>query len=170
MPNAIQLASEPKCSICKHPKRPAIERALLDPGNSGRAVARQFNLILSSLQRHRPHMTDTLDQARALREVEGLGELYKRQKARSVRLWEQADRVFALEAPSSHQLAAAARLVAEATKLEEILAKFAQTPGFREQQGGSQTHISAPQARIVVTSSPRGALAPRAADPDELPS
>lgn len=43
----------PKCSICTHPKRAAIDRALLDDRGSLRDIARQHAVSKDALHRHR---------------------------------------------------------------------------------------------------------------------
>ena len=41
------------CSICDHPKRKAIEKALGAPGASARAVAKTFGVVARTLDRHK---------------------------------------------------------------------------------------------------------------------
>ena len=122
---------------------------MLIPGSSLRAIAARFGLGQSSVVRHKPHMAMVMDQARALREVESVGELYKRQMSRSKRLWDHAAKILDDPAATSFQVANAARLADVARKIEEALAKFAQAPGYRD--AVPSTQINAPEARIVVT-------------------
>lgn len=112
-----------------------------------RSVARRFGLILANLQRHRPHMGAALDAARALREVESVSDLYKREKQALLRLREMGEKAF-----EAGQFSAAAQLMEVARKQAEILSKFAQTPGFRDAQPSAT--INAPEARIIVTRDP----------------
>jgi hypothetical protein len=58
------------CTICRHPERGAIERALL-AGEPYRAVARQFGVSKDALERHRAagHVADHLAQAHQAAQV-----------------------------------------------------------------------------------------------------
>jgi hypothetical protein len=47
--------TEPRCKVCRHPKRRAIEAALLG-GASDRAVVQRYSLSRPGVRRHRPHM------------------------------------------------------------------------------------------------------------------
>ncbi len=116
------------------------------PGASMRAVARQFGYNVQNVQRHRPHLALMLEQARALREVEGLGTLYRRIKTRQEKLMAHAE-----AAIEKGDIRGAAALFAEARKNDEILLRLGEKPGFRET--GGKTEINAPEARIVVTPS-----------------
>ena len=58
-----------KCSICEHPKRAEIEKAMLDGASLGE-IAKRFGTTKSSLHRHRKdHVTANLAQAKQAREV-----------------------------------------------------------------------------------------------------
>ncbi len=48
------------CSICSHPKRKAIEKALGAPGASTRAVAKTFAVVARTLDRHKLNCIPTL--------------------------------------------------------------------------------------------------------------
>ena len=50
------------CSICKHPKRDAIEQAIRN-GDTYRNMAAQFGTTTGTLQRHKAHMTGTIAEA-----------------------------------------------------------------------------------------------------------
>ena len=49
----------PRCSICTHPNREAIDASILD-GGSLRNVAQQHGLHFSAVNRHRPHVAARL--------------------------------------------------------------------------------------------------------------
>jgi hypothetical protein len=44
----------PRCTICAHPQRGAIDKAIVS-GEPERAIAGRFQLARATLQRHRPH-------------------------------------------------------------------------------------------------------------------
>ncbi len=54
------------CTVCAHPQRLEIDRALLD-GNSFRGVAGRYGLQRSSVDRHRAHIAKSMKEADALR-------------------------------------------------------------------------------------------------------
>ena len=146
----IVPASQPRCKICQDVgRRSDVDAMLVQPGVSARAVAKEFGFHVSSVYRHMPHIGAALETARSLREVESVGELYKRVKERAVSLMELSER-----AESAGQWTAAVAARAEARKHEEMLAKFAQSPGFRDALPATQ--INAPEARILVTSGEPG--------------
>ena len=140
---ALIPMSEPRCRICSNPQRAELEAAILRPGATLRAVARDFGVSSDSLQRHRPHMSMILDTARALREVENLGVLYRRIKTQAERMRELAERA---EAAGDFRAAVSAH--GEARKHEEMLLKLGEKPGFRDT---APTTVNAPDARIIVT-------------------
>ncbi len=50
-----------KCTICEHPQHQEINQALLQGAESGRQIARRFDLSSSALQRHRTrHLPEIL--------------------------------------------------------------------------------------------------------------
>lgn len=144
----VLAASQPRCKVCGDSRRDAIEQRLLTPGASIRAVAAEFDITTSSLQRHQPHLASVVEAARAAKEVEGLATIYSRIRKRGTRLAEIAEK--ACEAGNFRDAVAA--LVA-AAKQDELLAKLGEKPGFRV-PGPSNT-INAPEARIVITREPR---------------
>lgn len=143
----LQLTShsQPRCSICRDmDRREIIDARLTTPGAGLKAIAMEFGLSVSALQRHRPHMAMIVEQARALREVEQLGVLYKRLKTQAERLRELAVRA---EGAGNFQAAVAA--MGEARKHEEMLLRLGEKPGFRDT--AAATTVNAPDARIVIT-------------------
>ena len=67
------------CSICKHPHRDAIDLSLLE-GRSLRAIAGQFNVSSSALDRHKDHLPGTLAKAHEAHEATSAGTLLTRLK------------------------------------------------------------------------------------------
>lgn len=53
-----------KCSICKHPKRAHINRALMNPKRSLRSIARQYDTSVGTLSRHKEHIASSVDLAK----------------------------------------------------------------------------------------------------------
>lgn len=116
---------------------------MLRPGMPLRAVARDFAVSPASLQRHRPHMSMILDTARAMREVENIGVLYKRIKAEA-----ESCRQLSIRAEAAGNFNAAVAAKIAALKHEEALLKLGEKPGFRDT---TTTTVNAPDARIIVT-------------------
>lgn len=52
-----------KCTVCSHPKRAAIDKAIVS-GASNRDIARQFGAGEKSVQRHRAHIKQAIIKAR----------------------------------------------------------------------------------------------------------
>ena len=53
-----------KCSICTHPKKVHINRALMNPNNSLREIAVKYRASQSAPDRHRAHITNAVQVAR----------------------------------------------------------------------------------------------------------
>jgi hypothetical protein len=53
----------PVCTICKHPKRKAIDKAITS-GASVRNIAARFSIAQTSLQRHKAHIKRAIIKAR----------------------------------------------------------------------------------------------------------
>ena len=71
---------EPRCSICRHPERKAMEMALME-GTNCRILARRYEVSKSALSRHRTeHLTRELAAGRTRTEedVERQDELLRR--------------------------------------------------------------------------------------------
>lgn len=58
----------PTCTICRHPDRAAIEKALV-AGGTLRNIAQRFETGYTALFRHKPHMGQALAKAQERREV-----------------------------------------------------------------------------------------------------
>jgi len=54
----------PKCSICTHPKKAHINRALASGKKSLRAIAGQYGVSRQALTRHKAHITKSLQTAK----------------------------------------------------------------------------------------------------------
>jgi hypothetical protein len=61
------------CKICQHKKRVEIERALADPTQSNRAIAKQFGVVARTLDRHKLNCTRVLVQQAIVRQERALG-------------------------------------------------------------------------------------------------
>ena len=53
----------PKCTVCQHPRRQAIDQALLARAGTLEALSRQFGPSMSALHRHKKHLRENLRQA-----------------------------------------------------------------------------------------------------------
>lgn len=58
----------PKCKCCHHKQRKEIDAALLS-GISNRTIATQYEVSISSVQRHRSHIPAALAKAKEVREI-----------------------------------------------------------------------------------------------------
>ncbi len=56
------------CSLCLHPNRLQIDRALLN-GTAFRLVSKQFGTSISALSRHRAHLATAIEQAAERKEI-----------------------------------------------------------------------------------------------------
>ena len=107
------------CSVCTHPKRAEIDRAILS-GESYRAIARRFGLSKDAIRRHRDHIPSQLARAveaeEAARADDLLGQVQEL-RDRALRILERAER--------SQDLQTALRAIREARQCVELLAKLA---------------------------------------------
>lgn len=107
-----------KCSICTHPERDGIEKAIL-AGQSNRAIASQYGMSVTSVRRHRDnHLPEHLAKATAAEQVTKADDLisdlqYLRDKAI----------MFLDKAEQSDDMRAAAPLISAAVKVIETLAE-----------------------------------------------
>jgi hypothetical protein len=69
------------CSICTHPNREAIDKALVIERASLRDIARRFGATKDSLSRHRPHIATALTKAHEAAEVSRADTLLDRVKS-----------------------------------------------------------------------------------------
>ena len=86
----------PRCSICAHSDREAIDRALVD-GGTLRAIARQFRVGRDAIRRHRHngHVSTSLAKAHEVAEVAKADDLLARVgelESRALRILDRAER------------------------------------------------------------------------------
>src|SRR5215211_3327345 len=110
----------PACTICNHPKRDEINRALINNSGSGREIAGRFDLKKSSVDRHRrnhlrPHLAQLIAEDPELAELNPLAEI----KALYYRVRHLLDK-----AEDANDLPAFRAFHAEARKDLEVLAKI----------------------------------------------
>lgn len=107
-----------KCTICTHPERDAIEKAIL-AGQSNRSIAAQYKISQTAVQRHKDnHLPEHLAKATAAEQVTKADDLisdlqYLRDKAI----------MFLDKAEQSDDMRAAAPLISAAVKVIETLAE-----------------------------------------------
>jgi hypothetical protein len=81
------------CSVCTHPERDAIERALLD-GETLRSIGDRFGLSKDAVSRHKPHIGTALVKAQEIKEVaraDSLLDQVKDLNRRALRILERAE-------------------------------------------------------------------------------
>jgi hypothetical protein len=105
------------CTICRHPDREAMDRALVS-GEPYRVVANRFEASASALFRHQEHLPKALVKAREAQEVAHADDLLAQVKD----LGERALRVLAA-AEESGDLRAATGAIREARGCLELLGK-----------------------------------------------
>lgn len=86
-----------ECTICKHPDRKKIEKALVVPNASIRAIASQWNVSRAALSRHvnNGHIAARIEKAASAREAveaEGFLSHLQRKKSRFARMAEEAQK------------------------------------------------------------------------------
>lgn len=107
-----------KCSICTHPERADIDKALIS-GQSNRSIAAQYNLSVTSVRRHKAaHLPEHLAKAKEAEQVTKADDLisdlqYLRQMAVD----------FLEQAKAEQDMRAAAPLISSAVKVIETLAE-----------------------------------------------
>lgn len=109
-----------KCSICSHPDRGEIDRAIVS-GGSYRDIARRFGVSRSAIERHaKAHVPATLVKAREAEEV-------TRADALLVQIQELRDRALNIldKAERGKDLRTALQAIREARGCVELLAKLA---------------------------------------------
>ena len=109
------------CSICSHPQRPEIDRALL-AAEPERAIAGRYGVSRAALGRHRAHIAAAVAQSQALTIERLLGDLADLQR-----------RALALlaEAEGSGDLRAALAAVRETRGVVETAAKLIEANELR---------------------------------------
>lgn len=127
-----------KCTICNHPEREAIDKALVSD-KSIRSIAAQYNVALTSLRRHKEnHLPGHLAKAKAAEEVtqaDNLLDDLQYLKGKAISLLEQAEK--------ESNLSAAAQLIGQARQVVETLAEV-------RGELNRQTQINIIQAPIWV--------------------
>ena len=113
-------AKMPACTVCSHPKRNEINRALINNSGSGREIAGRFDLKKSSVDRHRrnhlrPHLAQLIAEDPELAELNPLAEI----KALYYRVRHLLDK-----AEDANDLPAFKAFHGEARKDLELLAKL----------------------------------------------
>lgn len=107
------------CSVCTHPKRLEIDRALV-AGEPLRAIARRFGVSKDALRRHREHLPTYLARATEAREAAQAGDLLAQiqdLRDRALRILDKAE--------SSRDLRVSLQAIREARQCVELLAKLA---------------------------------------------
>jgi hypothetical protein len=108
-----------KCSICTHPNRDAIDRALVNR-ESFRNVAKQFGITVSAIHRHNDaHLPASLTKAQEARSVTQADDLLTQVKSLQSRALSILDR-----AESAGDLRTAIMAIREARGNLELLAKL----------------------------------------------
>lgn len=83
------------CTICRHPQRLEIERAILS-GTSYRDVAERYGTKKTIVSRHRPHIAEAMTRNSEVRELARTGVLIddiRTGEGRAERLYEQAEQI-----------------------------------------------------------------------------
>ncbi len=108
-----------RCTVCTHPKRDEIDRALI-AGEPYRDIARRYGLSKDALRRHREHIPKELARSREAEEVARADELLGQ-------VQELRDRALSIldKAERSKDLRTALQAIREARQCVELLAKLA---------------------------------------------
>ncbi|WP_243092849.1 hypothetical protein [Thermus hydrothermalis] len=107
-----------RCTICTHPQREEIDRALVE-GESFRNIAERFGVSLGALHRHREHVQDDVQRAVEAKAVQvGVSVLDR------IRELNREARALLDEARSKGRYAAAVQAIGAATRLLELEAKL----------------------------------------------
>lgn len=134
------------CTICTHPERSKIDRALLD-GEAYRTIAKRYGAGPSAVLRHREHLPSELVKAQAAEEVAHADNLLEQVKSLQTRALSILDR-----ADLAGDLRTALSAIREARGNLELLAKLL---GELQQEGTTVNVYSTPEwltLRGVVTS------------------
>lgn len=93
MPEKEGTIMSRKCSICGHPKRKDIDKALAEPGSSIRGVSRKYKLSEDALKRHldNGHIADKLIKAQQVNEIIEADDFLSHLQKRRTRFNEMAD-------------------------------------------------------------------------------
>jgi hypothetical protein len=106
------------CTVCNHPRRRDIDKAILT-GEPERALAGRYRVARSSLQRHRPHVSEVMARAAEAREITHGENLVERLQSLSA----IAFKILA-DARAAKQYSAAMSGVREMARIVELVAKL----------------------------------------------
>lgn len=121
------------CTICNHPERPEIDRALLS-GEAYRTIAKRYGASPSAVLRHREHLPTQLVKAQAAEEVAQADNLLEQVKFLQTRALSILDR-----ADLAGDLRTALSAIREARGNLELLAKLL---GELQQEGTVNVTVS----------------------------
>ncbi len=107
-----------RCSICNHPKRTAIDNALVS-GTSVRDIAGQYGVSKSAVYRHKKHIPEALTKAQAAEEAAQADDLLGEIR----RLQGKASGILA-KAEGAGDLPTALRAIREARECLKLLAQL----------------------------------------------
>lgn len=114
----MEVVMPRRCTICTHPRREEIDRALVE-GESFRNIAERFGVSLGALHRHREHVQDDVQQAIEAKAVRSGRSVLDR-----IRELNREARSLLEEARSKGRYAAAVQAIGAATRLLELEAKL----------------------------------------------
>jgi transposase len=107
-----------KCSICNHPNRTAIDKAIVS-GTPIRDIAGQFNVSKSAVYRHKKHIPEALTKAQAAEETaqaDNLLDEIRQLQARTTKILGKAEK--------AGDLPTALKAIREARECLKMLAKL----------------------------------------------
>ena len=115
------------CSICSHPQRPEIDRALL-ASEPERAIASRYGVSRAALQRHRAHIAAAVQAQQAMTVERLLSDLADLQQ-RALRLLAKAERTDDLRAAlaatrEARETVMAIAKIIETSELESRITKL----------------------------------------------
>ncbi|HHY08275.1 MAG TPA: hypothetical protein GX530_07090 [Corynebacteriales bacterium] len=107
-----------RCSVCNHPKREAIDRAIIS-GTPIRDIAGRFGVSKSAVYRHKKHIPETLTKAHAAEEMaqaDNLLDEIKKLQTRTHKILSKAEK--------AGNLSTALKAIREARECLKMLAKL----------------------------------------------
>ncbi len=108
------------CTVCAHPRREAIDAALLDPGESFRNIAERFSLSAAALHRHKTaHLPARLAKAQEAAEMAQADDLLA-----EMRKLQRVTHGILDQAAQAGDLGTALRAIGEARRNLELIAKL----------------------------------------------
>ncbi|WP_320211610.1 hypothetical protein [Methanospirillum purgamenti] len=107
-----------KCSICHHPEREAIDKAIL-AGQSNRSIAAQYKVSQTAVQRHKDnHLPEHLATSKKAEQVTKADDLIS-----DLQFLKEKALTFLAKAEQSEDMRSAAPLISAAVKVIETLAE-----------------------------------------------